>query len=239
MGNVPMPMVVRLKIPFYKLKKISLEKFGKLNLHLVPMYYPSRLLPQRCFKLIHWNESLRNSYLIHYTDTKDFIDPNTGKLKISLVVRHTDHLRDYSNNLLGIFLIDDIYWGSAKESPMKRYYDAEWEVGKDVDAPSFPDQFIRYEERGYFFLKVSDCHYQTVLFNDNTMVSPTCKLLHTPTNANFWHFSLRWFIDGKELENWTDGFKRRMKTSAKAFIVENAFFQEPNIEELDSSLYIN
>lgn len=208
-----------------------------MNLRPVPMTYPSRLLPKSYFKKILWKGSLKNYYLIHYTETKDLIDPNTQKLKISFVVKQTDHLRDYSNNLLGVFLVDDVYWGSTNESSKKAYYQDEWEVGNEVETPKIPDEFIRYEDRGYFFLNIDNCHEEIVHFDDITSASPVCKLLHTPTNANFWHFSLRWFFNGKDLEKWSGGIKRRMKTSAKAFIVERAFFGEPVFEELDQSMY--
>ena len=201
------------------------------------MTYPIRLLPQPHFKNIDWQESLKNHYLIHYTDSKDLIDPNTEKLRISLVVRQTDHLRDYSNNLLGVFLVDDIYWAVNKESPNKEYFGELWTVGSSVNVPKVPIDFYRKEDRGYFFLKVSNCHGKVVQFEDDTCVSPECKLLHTPTNGNFWHFSLRWFFNDQDLESWTAAIKRRMKTSAKAFIVENAFFKEPFFEEIDSSHY--
>lgn len=200
------------------------------------MAYPRRLLPQQNFNRIAWNESLRNCYLIHFTETTDLIDPATSKLRITLVVKQTDHLRDYSNNLLGVFLVDDIFWAS-QDCPRSEYFRAEWDGVSEIVPPDVPAEFTRNETRGYFFLRISQCHEDVVQFQDNTFVHPVCMLLHTPTNSNFWHFSLRWFFEGRDLESWTNGIKRRMKTSAKAFIVERAFFDEPFYEQLDPAIY--
>lgn len=201
------------------------------------MTYPGRLLPQPHFKKITWHESLRHQFLIHYTDTNDLVDPVTNKLKPSLVVKRTDHLRDYSNNLLGVFVTDDIFW-SIQQSDEKEYFIAEWEVGETVIPPEVPSECKKDENRGYFFLSVNNCQEAIIPYQDDTSTETICMLLHTPTNSNFWHFSLRWFCDGLDIIDWKDnGKKRRILTAAKAFIIEKAFFEEPFFEELPSSLY--
>ena len=64
-------------------------------------------------------------------------------------------------------------------------------------------------------------------------------LLHTPINANYWHFSLRWFCDGEDVLGWTEKKRRRILTAAKTFIIERAFFEEPFFEQLASDIYTN
>lgn len=108
------------------------------------MEYPNRLLPKPQYKRIHWHESLRNHFLIHFTDQKDIRDPNTNKLHIKHVVKRTDHLRDYSTNLLGIFLVDDIYW-ALQDCPDKDYFMDEWEEGTEVKKPKVPGEYDREE----------------------------------------------------------------------------------------------
>lgn len=203
------------------------------------MEYPKRLLPKLHYKKISWHEILKNFYLIHFTDSKDIKDPETEKLKLEHVVRRTGHLRDYSTNLLGIFLVDDIYW-SLQNCEDGEYYKDEWVEGTKVKVPKVPDEFNRDETRGYFFLRIGDCHNEVVQFEDSaTKYSHlVCKVLHTPTNANFWHFSLRWFFDEQELESWSKGVKRRMKTLGKTFIIERAFFEEPYYEEIGKEHYV-
>ena len=101
------------------------------------MVYPSRLLPQVNFKKIVCNDYLRQHYLIHYTNQSEIRDPITLKLKTEFVTRRTDHLRDYSNNLLGVFIVDDIYW-SIQNSVQKDYLLSEWKIGEGVIPPIVP-----------------------------------------------------------------------------------------------------
>lgn len=201
------------------------------------MDYPNRLLPQPTFKRITYNEILDDHFLIHFTETKDNRDPEDGKLKIEAVVRYTDHLRDYSNNLLGVFLIDDIYW-QLQPCENKVYYMSEWDLESEVERPNIPNDFQRNEQRGYFFLRIGDFHNKVVPSNIENEVGPVCILLHTPTNCNFWHFSLRWFFNGEDLQKWTGSKKRLMQTSAKTFIIERAKFDEPEYPVLDSDMYM-
>jgi len=203
-----------------------------------PMIYPNRLLPQPNYKIITWHPALRKHFLIHFTTTKDLVDPITSKLKQSLVVYRTDHLRDYSNNLLGVFIVDDIYW-SVQESNNKQYLLGEWNVGEGVIPPQVPTEYRKDGSRGYFFLRIDDCHEVVVPYQDATAITPVCVLLHTPINSNFWHFSLRWFCDGQDILEWDEKRRRRILTAARSFIIERAFFQEPFFEELDANLYTN
>lgn len=193
-------------------------------------------MPQPNYKKIAWNQQLRNSYLIHFTNAKENIDPNTNKLRIDLVVRNTDHLRDYSNNLLGIFTTDDIYW-KVEESLNKPYFTSDWIIGDSVKQPIIPDDFNKDSERGYFFLKIKDCHTIPIEYSDDTETITECILLHTPTNSNFWHFSLRWYCDGVDILEWSTNRRRRILTAAKIFIIERAFFTEPLFEEISTEHY--
>lgn len=202
------------------------------------MPYPNRLLPKSHFKKIIWSEYLRSQYLVHYTETSDNRDSTTGKLDIRHVVNRTDHLRDFSNNLLGVYLTDDIFW-SLQDCENRFYFVADWEIGSNVQIPSVPEEFNRNEKRGYFYLAIDDCHEQIIEFNDETGISTVCLLMHTPTNSNFWHFSLRWFCNGADIIEWTERQRRRILTIAKVFIIERAFFEEPFFEELSSDLYTN
>ncbi len=231
-------MVVLLKILFQKLAQKFLLNTGILNQQEAFMEYPDRLLPKPHYKFISWNDSLCNNYLIHYTEDKDIINPETGKLYIQHVVKQTDHLKNYSNSLLGIYIVDDIYW-AIQDCPDKQYLIADWEINSKVRTPRIPEEYQRDESRGCFFLRIGDCNAETVEFEDSTYANPVCHIVHTPTNANFWHVSVKWLFNGQDIESWSNGIKRRMKTTAKAFIVERAFFIEPFYEELDSVNYIN
>lgn len=180
---------------------------------------------------------MRNLFLIHHTESKELRDPVTQKLHINHVVRQTNHLKDYSNNLLGVFSIDDIYWELNKENPDSNTFTDPWAPPQPVNSPKVPDDYHRNENRGYFFLRIGDFHKQMLPYPSHSGLTPECRLLHTPTKANYWHFSLRWFFDGKDLDRWTGSIEKLMKTVGKTFIIEHAILDEPYYTEIDSALY--
>lgn len=202
------------------------------------MTYPIYLLPQQNYKKIEFCSELNEGFLIHFTDTKDNKDPDTKNLKLSCVVKRTDHLRDYSNNLLGVFLTNDIYWG-IENSENKGYFISEWNIGEKVKVPIVPNDVKKSLARGYFFLPIKNCHQAIVNYSDETNMKPICKVLHTPTNSNFWHFSLRWFYNDVDILNWTDKERKRILTAAKSFIIQNAKFDEPNYKPINKIHYVN
>ena len=197
--------------------------------------YPKALLPQQHFKKIQNINDIKEGYLIHFTETKDNKDEN-GKVKLECVVRQTDHLRDYSNNLLGIFEIDHIYLyiqGDQKED-----FNSLWEEGVEVSSPKHPKDFANNYDRGFFFLFISDIQSHKVKYNDGAE-EVECTILHTPTKSNFWHVSLRWLHEEHgDVNDWESRSKRRrVLTSAKAFIVEKATFQQPSYNKWSESIY--
>lgn len=202
------------------------------------MSYPNRLLPQPNYIKISNCTELLNCFLIRHTSSKEVIDIVTNKLKQELVVLQTDHLRDYSNNLLGIFELDDIYW-SIQANENKERLIASWENGVEVTVPAVPFDFSVDYSRGYFFLEISKCHEKVVPFEDATSTVVKCILIHTPINSNFWHFSLRWLCDGVDstkLENKTK--RRRFLAAARIFIIEKATFEVPPVYILSRANYI-
>lgn len=199
-------------------------------------------MPQPHFKKIDNIKLLANNYLIHFTDTKDNQDPKDGKVKIEAIVRQTDHLRDYSNSLLGTFQIKDIFI-ELLPGPRKSHFNADWvSGGAKSTVPIHGVDFRVNEDRGYFFLAVSDFDGHEVPYSDESAVKPVCKVIHTPTNANFWHISLRWFHNGKDISELEEkerkkGDAKRVLTAAKALIHEKAFFTPPKFERIEKSLY--
>lgn len=196
--------------------------------------YPMRLLPQQHYTKIGWDDSIAELYLVHFTTSKDLIDPTTRKLRASLVVKQTDHMRDYSNSLLGIFKVEDVYW-AVQKCPSKDYFLKEWTPGKEVICPSVPSEFKKDDSRGYFFLKVGNCHNETIEFGED--IKPVCVFLHTPVNSNFWHISLRWYLGGKDSGDLQGSKRRLVLSSAKSFVIEKAEFIVPDHSSIESRLY--
>ena len=206
------------------------------------MQYPVHILPQPNFRRITNIQVLHNYHLIHFTETKDNRDSNDGKVKEDSIVRQTDNLRDFSNSLLGTFEIDDIYLELTK-GEFKNYFNSDWTEGTDLERiPNIHKDFVVNRERGFFFLSVSECNDYEVKYSDGSNVNPICKILHTPTNSNFWHISLRWFHNGQDISELEEKQRRksevkRVLTAAKAFIQEKGKFEIPPYQSVDVSIY--
>ena len=206
------------------------------------MQYPVRILPQSNFRKITDIQLLHNYYLIHFTETKENGDINDNKIREDSIVRYTDHLRDFSNCLLGTFEIDDIYLELTK-GEFKNYFNADWVEGSILEhIPAIHKDFIINKERGFFFLSINECNNHEVKYSDGSNVNPICKVLHTPTNSNFWHISLRWFHNGQDMSELEDKQRKkpevkRILTAAKAFIQEKGKFDIPSYQSVDISVY--
>jgi hypothetical protein len=205
--------------------------------------YPDYLLPKPHFKVIQNIELLKKGVLIHYTDSKDNRDLE-GFLREDSVVRHRNHIRDYSNNLLGIFEIEDIFI-DITVSERKDYFISPWDLQEVVEAPIYDEDFIINNDRGYFFLNIKEIHNKEIHYEDNDpklSLTAICKVLHTPTKSNFWHFSLRWYTDqGLDINDLEQkqkkGLQRRILTAAKSLIILKAFFEEPSYSEPYNDIY--
>jgi len=206
------------------------------------MQYPAHILPQPNFRKITNIQLLHNYYLIHFTETKDNRDVD-NKVRLDCIVRFTDNLRDFSNNLLGTFEIDNIHLELTK-GEFRNYFNGDWIQGSSVERiPQFKKDFFVNKERGFFFLSISECNDYEVNYTDGSNVNPICKVLHTPTNSNFWHVSLRWFLNGQDISELEERQRRRPEikrilTAAKAFIQEKGKFDIPAYQSVDNSIYM-
>ena len=199
------------------------------------MLYPEPLLPKANYRFFQFDNLQSNLYLVHYTDSKDNRDEN-GDLKAECVALQMDHLRDYSNNLLGEFEPEDCRLNLIKTGPRyEELYDL-WQEGNDVVAPVYEIDFGLSINRGWFFLKVEDFHkIEFGVLSNEIKELPICKVLHTPTNSNFWHCSLRWIHENTDTS--TVRGKKYILKLARSFIIENAIFNEPAYQALPPDKY--
>lgn len=203
------------------------------------MEYPEHLLPQPSYRIISFDskESM-NLYLVRRTSTTDIKD-EYGRLKSEHVTLQSDHLKDYSTNLLGLFKPSDCLIAvPLRDSPQKRYFQNLWAKDEVILTPIYETDFAVESGRGCFFLRTADFHQKQ--FSSPTsdcVAAPTCEVLHTPTNANFWHCSIRWFCDGEDSGKWKEKKFKRMKSIIRAFVIQFAEFDLPDYEHLDSKFY--
>jgi hypothetical protein len=200
------------------------------------MTYPDYLLPKHYYRIINFdavNVELR--YLVRHTETKDITD-KSGTLKSDLVStdERYNHLRDFSTNLLGTFQIADIKWKWNRNSSCLEL----WQEGTDAIKPTIDDA-EEDSQRGVFYLSIAKCHgvqFKTESEEEGEN-EVTSKVLHTPIKANFWHCSIRWFCGNQDSTEWNKGRLRRMKSTIRSFIVENAEINEPMYQAIDPQGY--
>lgn len=206
-----------------------------------PLFYPDYLLPQANFCYI--NQDLSDKYLVRHTNSKDFIDIQTNKLLVEHLCSPKEQLQDLSTNLLSNFTIQDIEIELIDEGGNKAYFQEYWKEGVRIDKlPIHEKDFKFNKNRGYFFLSINQINGKpqpyTIAGKDGFYA--TCQVIHTPTNTNFWHFSLRWFDrEGKDLREVSGSFKNRLFSSARTMVSELAEYEQiPNYELLTESFYI-
>ena len=93
-------------------------------------------------------------------------------------------------------------------------------------------------EKGWVFIPIKDVHAQKVPHRSTDFHLLECKVLHTPINSNFWHFSIRWHFDGKDKDKWPKKIRNLMKTTGRSFLIEIIEYSEPNYIELSQELYV-
>jgi hypothetical protein len=199
------------------------------------MEYPTRLLPQPNYKHILFEEKHQNCFILRHTDSQDIKD-EFGYLRSECLVAQTDHLKDYSTNLLPYFTLNDVKIRLLKSEDFD-YFTQLWHYNNLNKTPQYHIDFDVVENRSLFFFRVGDIHQ--VIFNgfdDSLPAKPMCRIIHTPINANFWHCSVRWFFNDKNLSDteMTKGQKKRILSLAKAFLIERACFDLPEHDAIQN-----
>ena len=199
------------------------------------MTYPGSLLPKASYRLIDFDATQSQSYfLIRHTTSTDVIDDNR-QLKAESVSFQTDHLRDYSINLLGEFQPDDVNWQWLCDTNCTN----EWLPGDgEVQKPVVGIDVEKVEGRGRFFLQIVACHNARFVIETPIGKQEAIGLVrHTPTRGNFWHCSLRWLSNGQDSLNLTKSQRRHILSAARNFIIQNALLTEPMYQAIPPSAY--
>jgi hypothetical protein len=163
------------------------------------MQYPEILLPQTHFKCIV--SELAEHHICRTSPTKDYINPLTNRIKDEELCERASDFFDYSTNHLGQFELDHNYFGLTGEE--RKYFRSYWDFINEVKKPKFEQDFVFDNSRGIFFFRIGDIH-KSIHFPITNSKQKADKLTaivkHTPSNSNFWHFSIRWVDkDGAEV----------------------------------------
>lgn len=174
--------------------------------------YPEHLLPKSDYCLIENSilESQKGLWLIRHIDSNSvkFLG-KTKTLDPTCIQIQSDHLRDLSNNLLGVFQKSDVYYGIEK-SYIGHYCDL-WNGTEECVAPQI-GHYFKDTDRAYYFLSVDDLLKGGIKIEnvmDDTSENYHFKILHTPTRCNFWHISIRVYDDRNQEVSHLDISKKR------------------------------
>jgi hypothetical protein len=203
------------------------------------MPFPEHLLPLPDFCVIEWRQDLCEYYLLRATPSSDFVDQETGCVRVRFILdegQSRDILKDYSTNLVGIFMPEDaaIEWTKNEK---KAYFTSAWNSGETIELPT-PEDFIIRADFGYFFYPINVLHHFPQPISIPKVLPETqamCYVCHTPTKGNFWHFSVRWKIGQDDIEAILSKNERKNLLSlVRVFLTEHAIINLSN----DQFLYI-
>ena len=206
---------------------------------LQKMNYPVRLLPQSDYQKIKWSNDLCPLFLLRHTLTQDLLD-DTNKLKDECIAKQTDHLRDLSTNLLGEFLIED---NKIEVIEKGKDFFHEWNESEDASQPIYNVDFVVNESRGCFYWNIGEVislvfsHTDHISKNDYRL---NFMAIHTPVKCNFWHFSIRVFVENQsEISTLTvrDNLKKILWRKAKEQLREYAIIKTPIFSKLAPKHY--
>ncbi|MFN8250352.1 MAG: hypothetical protein U0V75_00625 [Ferruginibacter sp.] len=196
------------------------------------MNYPTKLLPQKKYKII--NCDISNSLLIRHIDIKDndyeIEDPETGNVKLKYISQQTKHIADYSTSLFGIFTIKHLAIRLTNEG--KKKYNEYCEPNSLITPLIFNDDFLIDNNRKFISFKVGSINNKIITYPQNdTNTNGKCVVEHTPMKWNYWHFSVRWVNENFEYLNKQPevlfdrpktGWVRLFSTAARAMLANNA-----------------
>lgn len=202
------------------------------------MSYPDILLPLSTYCRIE--KDLSTYYLIrHFVDkgvSSDILDIN-GKLKNG-IIGQSNTLPDLSTSLYGIFKHYHV-----KYSLLNQFYNENWDFSNSIENILVETvDFTLNTNRNYYIVKISDLHNQSIK-DDVGNIFAVCKGNHTPTNGNYWHFSINWFItsEGKywhqDIENIS--ITKNLKRTMRNLIKEYSIIGTPLDVNCESISYLN
>lgn len=180
--------------------------------------YPLNLLPKESFKNIQFDHVAEiRLLLVRVTSNKNILDEN-GQIHSEHICIQTDHLKDYSTNLFGVYNEEHvaIEWLKTDNVKSSDFFDI-WENRSICQEPILNVHFCINQEQGLFFLKTSDFHNKEVKHTTSQDIFSS-KVIHTPTKSNFWHCSIRWYINGVDSVEKTKSQRRSIHTIARTMI---------------------
>lgn len=198
--------------------------------------YPLVLLPCSKRKLI--TKSLNGYYLIRHANvlSLESVLDVTGDISQKHICDPTEQVHDLSTSLLGVFTEDHIFLQPIDSNV--KYFIEYCEPDAIVVCPRYKKDFHEIRNRQAIIFPIQLFDGKEVVFKkDEKDVRATCRVCHTPTRCNYWHFSLRWEFEGNLSHLLpTTKWRKRLGSSARAFAAKYGTIELPTysmLEEVD------
>jgi hypothetical protein len=200
------------------------------------MIYPELILPNPACKII--DGDLSEYFLIRYVDNV------SGTLPEPILEEHIctprDKIEDLSTSLLGIFVTEYIHLTFTKESfPIFMQYCA---PDYSASIPVFEKDFYSKKDRTCWYIQIGQIHGKDFPYKsgENDLVA-VCNVIHTPMIWNYWHFSVRWSVDGIFLNDMDTKQKekiaRKIGFAARVLFSKFAVTREPEFTVMENYRY--
>lgn len=207
--------------------------------------YPDRLIPKPGYSIVAGEDLNRQSGLClirHIESSQTRFLPRTGTLDPDCIQIQSNHLKDLSTNLLGVFRIGDVSIGIVKD--FTEIYHCLWD-GKSVCKIPDESHFFIDEGRGFYFIPVDpllSSDIKKVNLETRNEDHYHFRILHTPTVSNYWHVSIRVYdSDNNEISTLpiSDSRKNKIWKTVKQYLVTRIVtIDNPDFNHLDPSFYI-
>ncbi len=125
-----------------------------------------------------------------------------------------------------------VFWGILKlPTTLLAQYDYFNQYCNADDIVNVPIEHTDYLliDRCFFIVPIGAIEQKTISFpKEQKDKNAVCFVVHTPTRWNYWHFSIRWQVDGKfiHLNNISGTWARTLRSNAKALISKFAIIEE-------------
>lgn len=212
------------------------------------MNYPIEILPSINKKIISCDIS--SHFLIRSTPTNTITklrDEITGEVSQQAICSPRENIIDLSTSLLGVFDFSHNLLELTPEGRSKYSHYCDPDI--NVTAPIYNLDFQINSAKGFFVIliekiaKISVCYTigEYPIIKSNAI----CSVVHTPTLWNYWHYSIKWFLqdyncylDAIKDEKLKRKIAKRLSGEARALIARFASVNQPNYQELSKSCYL-
>ncbi|MBK6545764.1 MAG: hypothetical protein IPG12_10905 [Saprospiraceae bacterium] len=190
--------------------------------------YPKILLPNK--NKCYFCCSIDDHSLIRYSPPGvDLKDSVSGHLTDRAIGKPSStHMPDLSTSLFSIYDTEH-----TKIEILKMGLTSYCEPNHESELPIYKQDFLIDMNRGYWFVRINEITGKRIECTHNKQtIEAICKIEHTPTKCNFWHFSVRWYITNfsknwHELDTRGNNWWEKLAHSARIFFKGFGTTDEP------------